>query len=124
MEKGKYKVLLSPMPGERFWTCGDGCCCDWEYDDVYYPVGSEIYVDDEQLGPDTYEVGSDYEGKRDYHYRPHRGTDYVKEGFLELVPPSEYELKSAKWLEDGVDDTGYPYGVYIDYDHDPETEQQ
>jgi hypothetical protein len=89
MQNGRYRVLKSPLPALEFWTCGDGCCCDWKDDEVEYAVGSEISVTDfenayQMLGDATYSVGSDYEGFQEYQYRTD-GRDYVKDGYLEFI---------------------------------------
>jgi hypothetical protein len=95
MESGYYRVLKNDLPAAQYWTCGDGCCAEWEtYDrSVWYQLGQIILVDDERLGPDTYTVGSDYEGHREEYYRPLEHLDYVSEGYLEKVDHPPYQIR-------------------------------
>ncbi len=94
IKRGRYKVLKSSIPVAQYWTCGDGCCSEWEtYDrEVDYAVGTEIYVTEEQMGPETYETGSDYEGHHEHFYRPLEWKDYVAEGYLEPLDVEKDDL--------------------------------
>ncbi|HEX2645501.1 MAG TPA: hypothetical protein VHU81_21050 [Thermoanaerobaculia bacterium] len=82
IKPGWYKVLKNDIPAEQYWTCGDGCCQDWLDRSVWYPIGEVIFVTESELGPELYEVGSDYEGKSMASYKPKQWLDYVKEGYL------------------------------------------
>jgi len=83
---GWYEVLQQWIPAKILWTCGDGCCSDWNYEACEeYAVGSIIYVDEESIGNATYEVGSDYEGRREEPYRIMNNVDYVGDGILKPV---------------------------------------
>lgn len=83
IKAGWYKVLKNDLPARLSWTCGDGCCSDTVDGEVWYQLGEVIWVDEGQVGWDTHETGSDYEGRRDEYYRPQEWLDYVAEGYLE-----------------------------------------
>ena len=78
-----YKISIPVM---TFWTCGDGCCSKWDDNDDYVEVapGDVIEINKEQFGEDTYEIGSDYEGISEYHYRPFPDFDPSEFGLDEV----------------------------------------
>lgn len=92
-KEGKYVELPVLKP----WTCGDGCCSDTLDDFIYFKVGDIIGLAYDQIGNQTLEIGSDYEGYGWRYYQPCYGWEdgyYSKDNlggsaYLVEIPPCD-----------------------------------
>ena len=85
----KYKVLDNNISVLKYYTCGDGCCGEWETDydfDLEVSKGDIVEIQGEYILGFSYQVGSDYEGFWEEDYRLEYDIQYyIDEKYLEEV---------------------------------------